>query len=472
MPGHVERTSRDDVDVVVVGGGISGLSAARDLCIAGLRVALLEADDRCGGKIRTERVGDFVIDSGPDTLLGHKPAALALCRELGLDASLVPPMTPRTTFVLRRGTLRALPETSAFGFPTDWWSLVTTTAFSWRGKARMAAEPLVGRGTETDESIASFVGRRFGREAVTYLAAPLLAGLHKGDATKLSMHALFPGFVDAERTHGSVVRSWRQRTAGASPGPGSMSLEEGLGQLVQRLRDTLPSGVVRLGARVTSVSGARCLAPQRPFRTTLAGGGAVDSRAVLLSVPPPVVGAVVRAVDAELARLAGGIRCESSVTVALGYPRAMVRHHLRGWGIVVPTMARRHVTAVSWVSSKWANRAPADDVLFRVSLGGAAHADAIDVSDDEAIARAHVDLALMLGITVGPTFSRVYRWRRAIPQFDVGHLERMAAIDHRLDQHPGLFLSAAGFRGVGLPDCIGDARGAARRAVQHLNGGA
>ena len=140
------------------------------------------------------------------------------------------------TFVLRRGTLRALPETSAFGFPTDWKALVTTTAFSWRGKARMAAEPLVRRGTDMDESIASFIGRRFGREAVTYLASPLLAGLHKGDATKLSMHALFPGFVDAERTHGSVVRSWRHRTARASSGPGSMSLDGGLGQLVQRLR--------------------------------------------------------------------------------------------------------------------------------------------------------------------------------------------------------------------------------------------
>lgn len=455
---------------MVVGGGISGLSAARDLCLAGLRVALLEADERCGGKIRTDRVGDFVIDSGPDTLLGHKPAALALCRELGLDASLVPPLTPRTTFVLRRGTLRALPETSAFGFPTDWKALVTTTAFSWRGKARMAAEPLVRRGTDMDESIASFIGRRFGREAVTYLASPLLAGLHKGDATKLSMHALFPGFVDAERTHGSVVRSWRHRTARASSGPGSMSLDGGLGQLVQRLRDTLPSGVVRLGAQVTSIGHSH--AAHRPFRTAIADGDTVDSRAVLLSIPPPVVGAVVPALDAELARLARAIRCESSVNVALGYPRAEVRHNLRGWGIVVPTVERRHVTAVSWVSSKWANRAPADCVLFRVSLGGAGHADAIDVSDDEATTRAHVDLSQLLGITAGPALSRVYRWRRAIPQFDVGHLERMAAIDRRLERHPGLFLSAAGFRGVGLPDCIGDARQVARRAILHVNGGA
>lgn len=464
----MERTCRDDVDVVVVGGGISGLSAARDLCLAGLRVALLEADERCGGKIRTDRVGDFVIDSGPDTLLGHKPAALSLCGELGLDARLVPPLTPRTTFVLRRGTLRALPETSAFGFPTDWKALLTTTAFSWRGKARMAAEPLVWRSTATDESIASFIGRRFGREAVTYLAAPLLAGLHKGDATKLSMHALFPGFVEAERTNGSVVRSWRQQAARRSAGPPAMSLGEGLGQLVQRLRDTLPSGVVRLGARVTSIGHGP--APHRPFRTACADSNTVDSRAVLLSVPPPVVGVVVSALDAELAGLARAIRCESSVNVALGYPRVKVRHDLRGWGIVVPTVERRHVTAVSWVSSKWANRAPAEHVLFRVSLGGAGHADAIDVSDDEAIGRAHVDLAQLLGITAVPALSRVYRWRRAFPQFDVGHLERMAAIDRRLERHPGLFLSAAGFRGVGLPDCIGDARGAARRAVRHLNG--
>jgi oxygen-dependent protoporphyrinogen oxidase len=206
-----------DVDVTIAGGGISGLSAARELCRAGFSVRLFEREDRCGGVVRTDRIDGFTIDVGPDTLLGHKPAAIGLCRELELEPSLVPPLSPRTTFVVRGGRLRALPETSAMGLPTSLRTLATTRAFSWHGKVRMAAEPLMPGTTASDESIASFVGRRFGREAVAYLAEPLLAGLHRGDADRLSMRALFPSLADAERTYGSIARSWRQapRQAGS-----------------------------------------------------------------------------------------------------------------------------------------------------------------------------------------------------------------------------------------------------------------
>lgn len=456
------------VDIVVVGAGISGLSAARDLCDAGLQVALLEAEGRCGGKIRTERVGDFVVDMGPDTLLAHKPAALALCRELGLDASLIAPHVPRTTYVVRGGRLRALPETSAFGFPTDWKALVTTRAFTWRGKARMAAEPFVRPGPGDDESIASFVGRRFGREAVTYLAAPLLAGLHKGDATRLSMHALFPSFVAAEAAHGSVVRSWRDRATRPASGPGAVSLRSGLDHLVHALGGALPSGVLRRGARVTDI--VRCRTSPPTFHTILADGQVLGSRAVLLAVPPRAASGMLATLDADLAALAGGIRFESSVSVALAYPRSAVRHPLRGWGVVVPDGESDDMTAVSWVSSKWSHRAPDDHVLFRVSLGRPGRTDVIQASDDGIRARAHDGLTRMLGITESPVLSRVHRWEAAIPQFDVGHLERIAAIDARLARHAGLHLSAAGFRGVGLPDCIGDARRTARAALEPLHG--
>jgi protoporphyrinogen/coproporphyrinogen III oxidase len=455
----------DDVDVVVIGGGISGLTAARALCLAGLRVRLFEREARCGGKIRTEHAGGFVIDSGPDTLLGHKPAAIALCRALGLDAALMPPLAPRTTYVVRQGRLRALPETSAFGFPTDWKTLLTTRAFSWRGKARMAAEPLIPRGAQADESIASFVGRRFGAEAVTYLAEPLLAGIHKGNAARLSMHALFPSFVEAERTHGSVVRSWARRQ-GRATGSGSMSLAEGLGHLVQRLHAALPAGVIRTGAPVRAVE--RGPAAVSSFTTILADGVTIGSRAVVLAVPPPVVGAVLDGMDAELAGLAAAIRCESSLSVALGYRREEVRRPLQGWGLVVPPGEGLNVSAVSCVSSKWLHRAPAGHVLFRVSLGGTGRPRLMDETDEQLIARAHGDLSQLLGIAGMPVLARAFRWRDAMPQFDVGHLQRLAAIESRLSQRPGLFLSAAGFRGVGLPDCIADAQRVAEHAAGHL----
>ena len=206
-----------DLDVVVIGGGISGLTAARALCRRGLQVRLLEREPMCGGVIRTDRVGDFVIDAGPDTLLAHKPAALALVRELGLTESLVAPLPRRTTYVVRRSALRTLPETSAMGLPTNWHTLITANAFSWHGKLRMAAEALLPPRPPAgdDESISSFVRRRFGDEAVRYVAEPLLAGLHRGDAARLSLRALFPVLADAERRHGSVARAWRTMPAGA-----------------------------------------------------------------------------------------------------------------------------------------------------------------------------------------------------------------------------------------------------------------
>jgi oxygen-dependent protoporphyrinogen oxidase len=191
-----------------------------------------------------------------DTLLGHKPAAIGLCRELDLEPSLVPPLSPRTTYVVRGGQLRALPETSAMGLPTSLRSLATTRAFSWHRKVRMAAEPLMPGTTAPDESIASFVGRRFGREAVAYLAEPLLAGLHRGDADRLSMRALFPSLADAERTYGSIARSWRRAPRPAGSRVGSMSLRAGMGQLVERLRADLPAGVIVPGARSSASNGS------------------------------------------------------------------------------------------------------------------------------------------------------------------------------------------------------------------------
>jgi len=452
-----------DLDVAIVGGGISGLSAARSLCGRGLDVRLFEREPACGGMIQTERAGGFVIDTGPDTLLAHKPAALDLVRELGLEADLVRPFPGRTTYVLRGSALRTLPETSALGLPTGWKTVAGASAFSWPGKLRMAAEALIpGSAPAGDESIASFVRRRFGHEAVTYVAEPVLAGLHRGDPAKLSMQALFPFLADAERRHGSVARAWRRmpdRTAAA----GSMSLRGGRGRIAAQMQTDLPPESAVTSAEVTAIEGSR------RFVIVLANGATISARAVILATPAHVTARLAALLDSELARLCGSIRYVSSVNVALGYPRRAIRHALEGWGFMVPARARRRIRSASWVSSKWPERAPAGHALIRASLDARVPA-ILDQPDRTLAAWAHDELSDLIGIDDAPVLARVYRRPEAMPQLEVGHLQRMAEIERRLASTPGLFITASGFRGIGLPDCIADARRAADRATAFLRG--
>ncbi|HEU4925835.1 MAG TPA: protoporphyrinogen oxidase [Vicinamibacterales bacterium] len=453
-----------DVDVVVIGGGISGLTAARALCRRGFRVRLLERAADCGGMIKTDRVGGFVIDTGPDTLLAHKPAALALVHELGLTESLVAPLPHRTTYVVRRKVLRTLPETSAMGLPTSWQTVVRANAFSWHGKLRMAAEPLLPPRppADGDESISSFVRRRFGAEAVTYVAEPLLAGLHRGDAARLSLRALFPLLAEAERRHGSVARAWRRMPAGTS-GSGSMSLRGGLSALPAVMRAGLPPGVVGTGVDVIAIERS-----PEGFCVHARDHAGVTARAVVLATPAYVTSTLTAGLDPLLAALCGGVRYLAAVNVAVGYSCDAVHDPLEGWGFVVPADERRTVRSVSWVSSKWPSRAPEGSVLIRASLGESSGARLEEATDDELIIRAHEDLRELMRLRETPTFARVYRLPFAMPQLEVGHLRRMEQIERRLATIPGLFLTASGFRGVGLPDCIKDATAVAGRVAAHI----
>ena len=448
-----------ELDVAVIGGGISGLTATRMLCRRGLNVRLFERAPGFGGLIRTERVDDFLVEVGPDTLLSHKPAAIELVRELGLGDSLVAPLPRRTTYVLRRNALRSLPETSAMGLPTKWHSLVRSNAFSWHGKIRMAAEALLPpKPSAGDESIGSFVRRRFGREAVRYVAEPLLAGLHRGEAARLSLRALFPVLADAERRYGSVALAWRHVPSGRDGG--SLSLRSGLGQLVTAIRATLPDHVPVTGSEVTRIERA-----DRGFYLSVGDGAGITTRSIVLATPAHVTTALAAGFDAQLAGLCGGIRYVSTVNVALGYRTEAVRNPLHGWGFVVPAEERRRVRSVSWVSSKWPDRAPEGSVLMRASIGAPGDIGLMDECDSVIISRAHEDLSELLDIHDTPTFARVYRLPLAMPQLEVGHLDRMAAIDRRLSTLGGVFVTASGFRGVGLPDCVKDAHAVAERAA-------
>jgi oxygen-dependent protoporphyrinogen oxidase len=455
-----DPVARDTVDVAVVGGGISGLSAAYELRKRKRSVIVLERNLRPGGVVQTDKVGDFVIDAGPDALLVQKPSALALCNEIGLGDRLFPTKLPRTAFVLRNGKLHPLPGASVLGFPTRLKPFFRSTLFGPSAKLRMAAELFIPRRSGSDdESIAAFVRRRFGDEAVAYIAEPLLAGIHAGDAERLSMRALFPRLIEAEAKNGSVIKTFRRMQGPVNSDGVFRSFPNGIGEIIDGLMKAVPKESVQLGATVSR------LEQRDGFVVHVDGREPIRARAVILAIPAFAAAELVRPIDADVATACEAIRYLSTSTVVFAFPRDAVHHDLRGTGFVVPRAEGLSITAAAWISSKWPQRAPESHALLRAFLGGARDPDVLHKSDAELTRAALSDLSTTLDIRGEPTMTRVYRWNRSSPQQEVGHAELMQRIDAGLSRHPGLFVSAAGFRGVGIPDCIGDARSTAGAAA-------
>jgi len=454
-------TTISDVDVAVIGGGISGLSAAYELERRGLQTRLLEASGRLGGVIRTERTDGWVIDAGPDALLTQKPAAVQLCSEIGLRDRLISTKLPRTAYVLRDGQLRPLAEGSFLGFPVGVGALAKSSLFSWRAKLRMACETLIPASSYADESITSFIQRRFGQEALDYLAEPLLAGIHAGDANRLSMEALFPRLISAERRTGSVLRSLRAQKTSPSPAGAFVSLPGGLGELVDTLSNTLRPGTVRLSSRVAALRRTRLFhidSLPEPIR----------AKAVIVCVPAYAAAAMFKELDQPLAAFCDDAPYASTATVALGYRRSQVRHPLVGSGFVVPRVEQSPLLASTWVTSKWTGRAPEGHVLIRGFLGGGRDPDRLNLGDNDLIQLTQDALTTTLEIEGDPLLTRLSRYPNQSPQYEVGHLKRVAAIEARLSTVPGLFMAGSGFRAIGIPDCIADGRDAAARASAFL----
>jgi oxygen-dependent protoporphyrinogen oxidase len=459
-------------DAIIVGGGIAGLAAAYELHRTGLSFVLLERGARAGGVILSEEIDGFTIDGGPDALLVQKPDGVRLCEELGIASRLVPTKPPRIAYIQRAGRLHPLPTGSVLGIPTRVGPFIRTGLFSWPGKVRMAAELFVPRRLdEGDESIADFIGRRFGAEAVEYLAEPLLAGIHAGDVNRLSARALFPRFVAAEREAGSLLRAFRRTSKrqpqGSQGAPAASdgvfrSLPGGLSELVMALVAALPASAVRLNTPALRITGSGLFHVATP-------DGVFEARAVIVAAPTYAAAELIGPLDPELAQLCAGITYSSVATVALGFERTAIAHPLNGSGFVVPRVESNEILAASWLSSKWPHRAPEDRALVRTFIGGARDPSALQSSDDELVGRSVRALTPVLGIRAAPILTRVYRFPRANAQHEVGHLARVAAIDNTLARHPGLFMTGSGLRGVGIPDCVADSRRTARAAAQFLS---
>ena len=373
-------------------------------------------------------------------------------------------MNTRTAFVMKHGHLYPLPSASVLGMPITWRGITEYELLSPAARARLALEPLIPpRRNAGDESVGAFFRRRFGDETVDLVAEPLLGGIHAGDVEALSMTSLFPRFVEAEASGGSVLRSLRN-TRPPSAGDGLFrSLAGGMGDLVSALERRMPDGSIRCNAPVAAIvkDGKRWLVP--------AAGTTVTARAVIIAAPARVASELIRPIDPRAGSLCGEVPYVSTVSVALAWPRSAVAHPLEGSGFVV---ARRYndvrITACTWVSSKWSGRAPAGAVLLRVFAGGAHDPGVVDLPDGEIVDTACRDLSGLLGTSGDPLVTRVYRWRDAGAQHNVGQIARVSEIEKRLAQHPGLFVAGSGFRSVGIPDCVADGRAAAAAACTSI----
>jgi protoporphyrinogen/coproporphyrinogen III oxidase len=462
------------VKVVVVGGGIAGLSAAhratelaRERGLA-LDLTLIEARDRLGGTIASERVDGFLVEAGPDSFLSEKPWALALCRRLGIEDRLVRTDDRfRRVFVWHRGRLHPLPDGFQLLAPTAMLPFATSSLFSLTGKLRMALDLVLPRGGGDDESLGAFVRRRLGAEALERVAQPLVAGIYTADPDDLSLTATMPRFVELERTERSVILGLR-RALRRAPLPGTsgarwslfVTFAAGMEELVMALAARLPAGAVALKQRVSALerTGPR-------WRVATSEGGRFDADRVILATEAYATARLTRYLDPALATLVEEISYASAATVSLGYRRTDVPHALDGFGFVVPRSEGKTLLAGTFSSVKYPGRAPEGHVLIRGFLGGMLNAGVLAEDDDSLVARARGELREALGIAAEPVLTRLHRWPASMPQYRVGHLARVETIERTLAALPGLSLAGAAYRGVGIADCVRSGEAAAEQAL-------
>jgi len=450
------------VRTVIIGGGIAGLAAAWELVKAGRETVLIEAQPQLGGVIRTEVVEGCVLEGGPDSFLAAKPAAEELIRELGLGGELISSLDEqRVTYVVRRGRLVPLPDGLMMMVPTRLLPVALSPLLGWPTKLRMGLEFFRRpRGEAGDRSVAQFIEEHYGREAVDYLAEPLLAGVYGGSPDRLSVDSVLARFVELERRYGSLTRGVlaarkAARRGGAEAAPLFRTLRGGLAQLTQELERR-----IRPRCQVVHAEAAAVQRAGSGYSVTVKGAS-LEADQLILACPAWQAGRLLRGLDAALAELLEGIEYTSSVTLALGYLRQDCGPLPPGFGFLVPARERGALVACTFVGAKFPFRVPETHVVLRCFLGGAGGEAVLEQNDEDLIRQVRAELRSLLGWDAEPRFARLSRWRRAMAQYEVGHGRRIAAVRERLRLLPGVELAGNAYEGIGVPDCIRTGRAAA-----------
>ena len=471
--------------IIVVGGGIAGLAATHRLIelkkekSLDIDAVLLEASARLGGTIATERVGDFLVEAGPDSFITEKPWALRLCERLGLASRLISTQAAyQKIYIVHNGRLEPLPEGFFLLAPTRFWPFVQTPLFSLTAKLRMAAEIFLPRGAlNGDESLGAFVGRRFGAEALERVAQPLVGGIYAADPDQLSLSATMPRFKEMERFRRSIILSMvseqRRRVRNPETGSGArwslfVTLAAGMQELIDRIASRLPEGCVRLK---TPIKRLIRHTDKKLWTLTAGSNESHEVDGVILATPSFQTADLLGGFASGAADDLKQIPYASTATVSLAFRQKDFPRPLDSFGFVVPAIESRKIMACTFSSLKYPGRAPEGHVLLRAFVGGSLQPKLFE--DDDAIMEANVrdELASLLGVVAQPVFFRVWRHPNSMPQYNVGHQARIQRIEAQLAQLPGLALAGSAYHGVGIADCIRTGEEAAEKIVNHLLGG-
>jgi protoporphyrinogen/coproporphyrinogen III oxidase len=460
------NTHQLDRRAVIIGGGITGLSAGwylqQEAARQGINLSytILESSYRWGGKVQTEQVdetGDtpFILEAGPDAFLTRKPWALELARELGLDERILPVnMENNHTFVLHRGQPVPLPDGLQLLAPTRLMPFLRSPLFSPWGKLRAMLDFFIPpRRSDADETLANFVRRRLGAEMLDTLGEPLLGGVFNGDPERQSMAATFPNFPALEKKYGSLIRGLRagqrERTV-----PAFISFKSGTHELVDALVQRL-NGDLRLNTGVSAIE------HDTHYRVVTTDGSVIEADALILATPANVTAKLLRQIAPEAANHLDSIPYAGIGAIYFAFRREDIPRPLKGFGLVVPGSEGRQFDGITWTSSKWTDRAPDGFELLRIFFGGPRTRHTLHMDDAELVRAMRGELKSIFDISAAPLFYRIFRWQDGYPQYNIGHLEHVAAAEAALS--PGISLAGSAYRGVGVPDCIRQGRDAAKK---------
>ncbi len=460
--------------ITIIGGGISGLTAAYDLVQFGFDCSLIEEKTHLGGVIKTVRVKDCILEDGPDSFLAQKPWALDLIRELGIEDQVIGSNDHlRRTFILRAGRMIPLPDGIHFMIPTKIWPVLTTRLVGWKTKAKMMQEwfrqPTTARANE-ERSVATFMQDHFGKEANHYLAQPMLAGVYGGSPERLSVDAVLPRFVELEKQYGSVSRGILQTDASLKKGslhrkssqPLFFSLKNGMQQLTDHISK-------RLSGRIRRITGsAKTLKKDRDGFHIVVEGQKISSDQVIIATPAHAASNLLQNLDPETSDHLKAIPYSSSMTVNLLYRRPNFGHALQGFGFLAPEVEQTLIAACTWVNTKFQHRATDDYIILRAFVSHRQTKYVSSMPDEDIANQVHNELSQIMGFTAKPTAWRIARWNRAMAQYEIGHRRRVDKIEARLNRVEGLHLTGNAYEGIGIPDCIHRSRKIAHRIQENL----